>query len=324
MPLQTLKMSSQQKLTADQKKKLAVLEPQLKEAVKRRDLNLAKETTLQLQSLLRESGHETRLMHCKNWLFEAAIEAGEHDYAKTGLRAVREKTNSNTRVHLEATALLAICLLRQGLTEESKPFMSEVLRNDKVIRSDKKRREFRCHIVRRFEEEAVLGAFKDSPKSDPLFPQEIQDEAGKLVMKNLDVEEIFLRIGQASPPKVSALILQVDAFSRGNLPEDVIKFLPSPQDKVDQKHVGMTVHEALKRRLHASLCDKDSEIYQAWTKQGLGFVLSKTFIGTAVAMLFLDIGSGSAALAIPVAAIIIKLGVEVWCETHKPSQTMLR
>ncbi len=103
-----------------------------------------------------------------------------------------------------------------------------------------------------------------------------------------------------------------------------VKLLPSPEDKKKREKVGITVGEALKRRLYASLCDKESEIYQAWVNEGLGAVLNKIYIGGAVTTMLVNLSAGSMALAIPLAALVLKLGVEVWCEKSKPSNVMLR
>lgn len=312
------------KLTDVQKNRLAYLEPRLKDAVRMRDYPLAKTVALDIQSLLRSTGHETRLMQSKNWLFEGAIEAGEYSTAERGLAAVRKKMNPNTRVHLEATALLAICLLRQGKTEQAEPYMAEVLENDKVIRSDGKRAEFRRHIIKRFEEEGVLSAVQDSAPKEYPDPKAVQDEAGYLLIQNTPDEELLRRIGIASPPDAAAIILKIDDFSRKRLPMHEIKLLPSPEDKKKQEKVGVTVAEALKRRLYAGICDKESEIYQAWVKEGLGAVLNKVYIGGAVTTMLVDMSAGTMALAVPLAALVLKVGVEVWCDVNKPKNVMLR
>ena len=108
------------------------------------------------------------------------------------------------------------------------------------------------------------------------------------------------------------------------MPLHEIKLLPSPEDMKKQEKVGVTVAEALKRRLYAALCDKDSEIYQAWVKQGLGVVLNKVYIGGAVTSMLVNMSAGTMALAVPLAALVVKLGVEVLCEVNKPKNVMLR
>lgn len=314
----------QTKLTETQKRRLAVLEPRLRDAVMLRNYSKAKVAALDIQTLLRSTGHETRLMQNKTWLFEAAIEAEEYQTAEIGLKAVRDKTNSNTRVHLEATALLAICLLRQSRTVEAEPFIAETLQNNKVIKTASKRIEFRRHIIQRFEEEGVLGSLKNTGDIHQLDSKAVQDEAGYLLLHNTPDEELIRRIGIASPPGAVAIILKIDEFTRGLLPAPEISMLPPRADKSKQEKVGVTVFEALKRRLYASLCDKDSEIYQAWFKQGLGVVLNRVYIGGAVTTMLVNLGAGSMAIAVPIVALILKLGIEVWCEVNTPKNVMLR
>jgi hypothetical protein len=96
-------------LSEGQKSRLRILEPALRQAVRSGNFQAAKIHAADIQSLLRPTGHEARLMQAKNWLFEAAMEAGDLQYAEAGFNGVRQRTSPAARVHLEATALLAIC-----------------------------------------------------------------------------------------------------------------------------------------------------------------------------------------------------------------------
>ena len=58
------------KLTTEQKEKLAILEPMLREAASSHDFERAKEVTFRIQNVLRPTGNETRLMESKNRLME--------------------------------------------------------------------------------------------------------------------------------------------------------------------------------------------------------------------------------------------------------------
>lgn len=80
------------KLTQMQKEKLAKLEPDLRRSVKLGNYNLAKQIAMDIQSILRSTGHETRLMQSKNWLFEAAMEAGEIETAIIGFYRYQEES----------------------------------------------------------------------------------------------------------------------------------------------------------------------------------------------------------------------------------------
>src|SRR6185312_4389814 len=78
-------------LTLDQKNRLHILEPALRKAVRLGDYNSARRITGEIQVVLRASGHETRLMQAKAWLFESAMEAGELDIAESGFVGIRRK-----------------------------------------------------------------------------------------------------------------------------------------------------------------------------------------------------------------------------------------
>ena len=120
------------KLTEQQKRRLKILEPNLRNAVQNGDYDLAKQIVNEIQSLLRQSGHETRLMQSKNWLFEAAMESGNLQFAIAGLTGVQKKCNPRTRVYLEATALLAICHIRNENIDSAEPLIAKVLEKSKM------------------------------------------------------------------------------------------------------------------------------------------------------------------------------------------------
>ncbi|QJD80691.1 hypothetical protein [Spirosoma rhododendri] len=138
---------SLQKLSDSQNGALKRLETKLQVAAYNGNLKAAKDLIQDIKTLLRPHGYETRLMQAKNWLYEASIEAGDYPLAIEGLKIIKQKTNKNTRVHLEATALLAIAHLRSNAIDKAEPFVKEVLTNDKVIKSEKKRTEFRKSII---------------------------------------------------------------------------------------------------------------------------------------------------------------------------------
>jgi hypothetical protein len=109
------------RLTLEQLQKLHELEPLLQAAAKRGDYESAQRHAFDIQDPLRTSGHETRLMQAKVWLFEAAMEAGHLNVALPGFVGIRERMSKGTRLHLEATAALAICYLRQKKLAQAEP-----------------------------------------------------------------------------------------------------------------------------------------------------------------------------------------------------------
>jgi hypothetical protein len=145
------------KLTSEQLQRLHHLEPSLHAAALRGDYESAQQHALDIQNTLRATGHETRLMQAKVWLFEAAMEAGYLNVAVPGFVGIRGKASKGTRLHLEATTLLAICYLRQKNLAKAEPLIAEVLKS-RNIRSESGRRRFLRRVVSRFEEEGLLGA----------------------------------------------------------------------------------------------------------------------------------------------------------------------
>lgn len=308
-------------LTNRQKERLRTLEPALRRAARNGDYEAAKKIAADLQQVLRASGHETRLMQAKNWLFEAAMEAGHLDLAAPGFIGVRQKTARTTRVHLEATALLAICYLRQHKPDDAEPLMAEVLGSDTNIKSPDRRRQFVRRVVRRFHEEAALSSLRNSA-TEILDPAEIQDHAGKLVQL-LTEDEIYAELARGLPAGTAALLIKVDRLAKKGLTEKEIKYLPTTKELVEDQKLGSTVFSAIKRVLYRSLCDTDSELYQAWFRGGMMVVLDKKYFPAAVAAALVSIGASARALAVSATALLIKFGIEVYCERFKPEGVMI-
>lgn len=307
-------------LTDAQKEKLKRLEPKLQKAAFEGDLPTAKIITLDLQNILRPTGHETRLMQIKNWLYEAGIEAGNYDFAIEGLKAVKLKTSKNTRIHLEATALLAIAFLRKNELNNAEPHIREVLQNDKVIKSETNRAIFRKSIIERFNEEVTLFSMKGIG-NESLNPEQIQNDAKYLSEANSE-NEIYTTIGVAIPENVIRSIFRIDDFAKKQLPTGERLKLPSPQKQVEQDEVGKTFFSSVKRTLYKSLCDPESDIYKSWFNDGLKTILSKKFITTAVIGLLSELGIGIKMIVTSIIALLFKFGIEVYCTHYKPTGIM--
>lgn len=127
-------------LSDAQKRRLKILEPALRDAVKVGNFERAKLITYEIQEVLRPTGHETRLMQAKNWLFEAALESGNIEFAISGFQGIRQKVSHTTRLYLEATALLTVCYLRKRDLKSASPLIDETLRNLKNISSERQKR----------------------------------------------------------------------------------------------------------------------------------------------------------------------------------------
>jgi len=247
------------------------------------------------------------------------MEAGELDVAIAGFTGIRQKVSSRTRVYLEATALLVICYLRQRNVTAAEPLMAEVLTSHNIM-SESRRRKFLRLTVRKFEEEGVLAALRGHGH-DTFDSTELESQAGLLIQTQTE-DQILAGIGSSIPREVTDFLLKVDVASKRSLTAKEIKYLPPPEDLVKNSEVGRTVFGSLKVVLWKSLCNPESEIYKAWFSRGFSFVLSKKYFGTAVAAVMVDLGIGIKALAVSVTAMIIKMGVEVYCEHCRPEGIM--
>lgn len=304
-------------LTDKQKARLRVLEPKLDTTIKNRNYATAKDLVLDIQNILRPTGHFVRLCQSKNKLFELAIELNDFESATSGLLSNKKVLKEGTRIYLETISLLAICYVRMQEIEKAKPHIKEVLTNsNSVIKSERTRKIFHSEIINRFNEEVALCTLKSSSK--PAFDEiEIESEVARIV-HTLTEQEIFIQIGQHSPKSTKDLIFLVYDFSTKQLPSNERLALPSPDQKVKDSEVGLTVFQSVKRVIYNSLCSPESEIFKAWYTNGMQAVLSKGFIRTAVLSCLVNLGIGIKLIAASIIALITKFGIEVYCEKFKP------
>lgn len=306
-------------LTEAQKSRLAILEPALRAAVYAADYQRAKGFAADIQEVLRATGHETRLMRSKNWLFEAALNVGELYTAEAGFRGVRAKTAENTRVHLEATALLVVCLLRQQKITEAEPLIAKVLEG-KAIKDANRRRHFIESVASRYRLESYISSVRDLAH-ESLNADEVDAEAIEAV-KTKSEEELYTQIAIAIPKEVIDVVYRVDRAARKQLAMKEVHYLPSPallEKKVEQ---GRSFFASLKLVIWKSLCDPQSEIYKAWYTNGLTHVLSKKYYAIVVTAALVDLGFAAKAVAVPTTALLMKLGIEVYCERFKPGEIL--
>jgi hypothetical protein len=259
-------------------------------------------------------------MQSKNWLYETALKIGEYDFAIEGLKGVKQKTNKNTRIHLEATAMLAIAYLRKSDLKNAEIYIAEVLKNDNVIKTALRRSEFRRLIIERFEEETILFSLKGSGNEN-LDIDKIQELALSQSEKSSE-KEIYYLIGYSVPDNVVSSLLRIDNFAKKQLPTSERIKLPSPTETIERGELGKTLFLSIKRTLYNSFCNPESDIYKTWFNAGMQIVLTRKYITTAIVSLFVNLGIGIRALAATVIALIIKFGIEVYCNHHKPTGIM--
>lgn len=311
-------------LTDRQKARLSRLEPVLRRSALRGDYETAKAMAAEIQDVLRPTGHETRLMKAKNWLFLAAMEAGKiSSVAIPGFIGIRQKTESRTRIYLEATTLLAVCYLRLNDLSKAEPLISEAMtRVDSNITSDRRRAQFHRRMIGRFESEWVLATLRKEKPFEALDPDEVEVEAGRMIA-TLNEDEMMERLGRTVPQEVVETIYRVYDFARAELPPVERKYLPSPKDRRKTKEVGKTVFEAAKEVVWRSLCDPENDVYKLWNEAGVQAVVNKKVVGGAVVAALGGLTIGWLGLGAVLTAMIFKMGLNVFCEMSEPQMLMI-
>jgi len=308
------------KLTEDQKKKLSILEPLLRSAADARDFDEAKKITIRIQNVIRPTGHETRLMQSKNRLFEVAMEVGNLTTAINGFIGVRKKISNRTRLYLEATSLLAICYLRKKDLNSARPYMVEAFNCEKNISSEAKRSIYRVALAKRFNDEALLASLQVE-NQEHLNVDKIQDDAGKLVASKQEGEILEL-LGSFVPEGALEFVKDVHNESQGLLTYEEKKQLPAPAKFKERKKLGKGVLAAFQGVIWRALCDKDSEVYKMWFTNGMQAVLDKKYITVAVTTALGGLSLGIYSVAVFLTALLIKIGIETFCNVYKPANIM--
>jgi len=311
---------SKKTLTKDQKEKLKELEPLLRKASHNRNYEEATNLTFKIQNILKPTGHETRLMKSKNTLFETAMECGKVDKAITGFIGVRSKVSKPTRLYLEATSLLAICYLRKRDLNSARPYMVEALKCEKHIKSKNQRTQFKVALAKRFQDEAILSSLAIENTED-LDPTKIQEEAGSLICKKNE-DEIYELLGSRVPNIALEFVEDVHRESQKLLTFEEKKLLPIHLETKEKRKLGRSIISAFERVLWKALCDKDSDVYKMWFTNGMQAFLDKKYITIAITTALSGLSIGVYAIAVYISAIIIKMGIETFCDLYKPTNLM--
>ena len=104
---------------------LRPFERALKNACRRGDGKEAETTLRQIHLLLADYGPKhPRLLEARLWYFESLLDSSHIGVAESGFVSIRSKASPGTRLHLEATFLLAVCLLRRKKHGGSKNALS--------------------------------------------------------------------------------------------------------------------------------------------------------------------------------------------------------
>jgi hypothetical protein len=308
------------KLEGVQKERATRLEIQLLSASNRLDVNAAKTIVKDLEDIYTRFRQHNLLGIAKNKLYEIALDAGDFKFAEEGLLMARLEFTKNTRMWLEATSLLAICYLRINNFQTAQRLISEVLTNKQAIKSEAKRRKFRQAAIERFKEEAVLFAIKGNSVKDQIDQSQLIKLAQKEALR--PVSEIFISLGNSVPPQAKSILQQVDSYSKNQLPSAEKLLLPPPKDEIKHEKIGKTVFSSIKRVAYRALCDPESPTYKLLFTKTYDAIFHPVALGAAIASAFSGFGIISKAFLVPVIALIIKFGLEVYCDNYKPHDLM--
>lgn len=243
---------SNTKLTEEQLATLRPLEAKLRNAVQQAEHEVAIDLAARIQSLFSNDRTHHRLLRAKLWAYEACLDANRLSYAETGLIGIRKLSEPNTRLYLEASSLLAICLLRQKKTPESKKLIHEVISKINNIGSDRTRHQFQKRLIERIEEECILAELIGAGE-EKLDAKEIEAKAIFLIQRNTD-DEILKLIGNSVPVSSIQLLSDVRTYSIKQLPAPDQKLLPAPEKAEDPKHIGRTTFSILRRIAWKTFC----------------------------------------------------------------------
>lgn len=312
------------KLPKEQLARVHELESRFSVELKKGNLKNAKLILNDLKEILSAYYHEARILENYLKLYETALETWQIPVAIKGFQFVRNNANENTRLHLEATTLLAICYLRKKKLNLAEPLMAEVLQNDKVIKSKSKRFEFRAAIVERFDQEGALAALAESsPYMSANSEKEIHEEAVEILKQGKNEDDIREMLGASVPESVKDYLFRIDSISKNLLSFEQRKRLPGPKEVIKNKNLGSIIFGGFKRKLYKYICDEKSDVYQAWLKDGINSILDSGFIASIVVTALADLRIGASALAARVSAYIMNQGITNFCENNKPSSLMV-
>ncbi|MEQ1629164.1 MAG: hypothetical protein ABL873_01505 [Gallionella sp.] len=311
---------SNTKLTEWQLTEIRPLEHQLREAVQQAESELAVELAGKIQNLFTDDRKHHRLLRAKLWAYEACLDANRLTYAERGLIGIRKLSESNTRLYLEATSLLAVCLLRQKKTSDSKELIHEAISKINNVVSDRTRHQFQKRLIERIEEECVLAELIGVGEKE-LDVKEVEAKAIFLIQRNTD-DEIFKLIGNSVPVSSVSLLSDVRTYSIKQLPATDRKLLPAPEKAAEPKQIGQITFAILRRIAWKTFCKPSSPIYKLWSKR-VPKVFNEGYFSAAVITSMGDLRIGIPMIASGITALIMKYSAEEFCELSKPKGLMI-
>jgi hypothetical protein len=189
------------------------------------------------------------------------MEANNITFAKMGFEGNIQKSNPKTRLHLEATALLAICYLREENLDKARSLIIKAVENINNIKSVERRQQFHKRLIQRLEDESILVGLSDR-SATPLNLNEV-DRQTVLLVKTKSDNQIYLEMGRSVPKRSVDLLTKVRDTYTLKLPAPDQKMLPPPISEENKEELGKRANSALKRVAWRALCSPESDIYKA-------------------------------------------------------------
>ncbi len=300
---------------------LRPLEAELQAAVASGYVEKAAETTGRIQTLFGpERRRHHRLLRAKLYAFEAALDANRLAYAESGFSGIRKLAGSTTRLHLEATSLLAVTLIRQQKLAEAKRLIQQALTSINNIKSERTRHQFQKRLITRLEEEAVLAALIGSGTGQ-LDAKEVHEEAVRLLQAN-SIEELHRLVGNCIPAAGIRLLQEVRTYSLNQLPVPDRKLLPTSSTAEMPQTLGRRVSAAIQRILWKTCCHEESQLFKLWSKR-VPKVFNDGYFAAAVTATLTEWRIGIPLLASGLVALLMKYTAEEFCAAARPKSLMI-
>ena len=163
---------------------------------------------------------------------------------------------------------------------------------------------------------ALRQSGSDRPNSDDLYRD------AREIAETRTEEEIIILIGQSTPPSVVEFLRRVSDLTKKQLPYREVLLLASHETIKEQRKLGEKVFSALRRVVWKSLCDPESEVYKLWFTAGMKVVFDKKYLTTAIGTALAGYKVGVYGIVVYSSALILKIGLEVFCDVCKPKPIM--
>lgn len=265
--------------------------------------------------------HEVRLLYC-----ETLLRAGKIQDALVDLTSMLKFVNKNTRLYLEALAIITLCLIRQN-DKDANNYIEYTLESLKNIRNAKRRMLFEERFVALIKQETILSGLTDK-KGTTHKISEFEEKLKKEVEILLDrTEEDILKLMRASIPEsiIDLLNMRIQ-FLRPRLKGKALLLLPGPNITETKKHFTLYVQEETEITFRAIfariICDPKNEIYKKWSSTIDTLWADKKILMGLIAASALNQKIAVIPLLASGIAFTFRIGIYVFCERYGPFSTM--